>query len=146
MTGAPDFGFPKLLLCGDAGHIDHKAWIYPIVAGRYAFAAVGADLGPALRVLGSLTACEQIENASHNRRRISRASAQIDPGGLNHWAGRNAFAAARAGIENVFDPAVQGLDKRQSAGLVHYRDFSNARAAIGVIVKPSPKSGSQSRQ
>ena len=146
MTGAPDFGFRKLVLCGDAGHIDHKAWINPIVAGRYAFAAVGADLGPALRVLGSLTACEQIEDAFHNRRRISRASAQIDPGGLNHRAGRNAFAAARAGIENVFDPVVEGLDKRQSAGLIHYRDTSNARTAIDVIVNPLPKSDSQFRQ
>jgi hypothetical protein len=42
----------------------------------------------------------------------------------------------RAGIENVFDPVVQGLDKRQSAGLLHYRDSSNARATINVIVKP----------
>ena len=62
---------------------------------------------------------EQVENAVDDRWGIRRVGTKIDPGRLNHRACRDAFAAAGAGIENVTNPAVQGLDEGFSVSFCH---------------------------
>src|SRR6516162_744340 len=112
MASAADFRLTELLLCRDPRHVDHEARVDPVVAGRDAPATIGADLGPARRISGSLAAAEQIENTADNRGCGNTVGSKVDPGRLDHRTRDNAFAAASARIEDVIDPLVQRIDKR----------------------------------
>ena len=102
---------PFFRFCCDPRHVDHEARVDPVIAGRDALAAIGADLRPALGIRRARAAGEQVEHAIDDRDRVCRFAAQVEPGRLDHRAGLDAFAAAGAGVEGVSDPPVKGIDE-----------------------------------
>ena len=56
---------------------------------------------------------QQVENAADDIDRVFR----VETGRLDHRARPDAFAAARAVVENVVDPAPQRVEKRNPAGI-----------------------------
>src|SRR5690606_28424896 len=131
-----------LRLRGDPSHVDHEAWIYAIVAGGNAAAAVGADLGPALRLRRSGAAAQEIEGPFDHRGRIGC----IDAGRRDHRAGLDAFAAPGACVENVFHPTVQSIQER-GTGSGHHRspavvgpdDSGEPRPSSTPAEEPAPR-------
>ena len=141
LRAAPHGVVAELRLCRDARHVDHEARIDPVIAGRNALAAVGADLRPALGILGPGAPGKQIEDTPDDIDRVFR----VETGRLDHRARPDAVAAARAGIEDAFDPAMQRVEERYSAGIRDRHRHPPGRpvsrsviADIGSRGKPPP--------
>jgi hypothetical protein len=103
----------------DPRHVDQKARVDAVVAGRDALAAIGADLGPARGFGDAWPAGNEVHEAGGDDRRALALAAGVDPGRLDHRARGNAFAAAGAGVEAGLDPSAQGIEKADAGGVLH---------------------------
>jgi hypothetical protein len=64
-------------------------------------------ISPTLRRRHAFTAGQQVDDAADDGGRVGPIFVQSDARGLDHRARRDAFATARAGIENVVNPSVK---------------------------------------
>src|ERR1700722_19082458 len=83
----------------DARHRQQEARIDAVVAGRDAGPAHDARAGPFASGFRAAAAAQEIDDAADDGDRIGIAEA----GGLDARTGGDAFAAARAGIDHLFD-------------------------------------------
>ena len=81
VRGAPHLGVAQLRLRRDPRHVDHEARIDPVIAGRDALAAVGADLRPALGLRRPGPARQQVEDAVDDRGALAASLPRSIPAG-----------------------------------------------------------------
>src|SRR5262249_24602643 len=122
---------------GDARHVDHEARVDAVIAGRDALAAVAADLRPALGVGVAVAAGEQVDDALGDRHAVGR----VEAGRLDHRAGLDAFAAARAGVDRRIDPRLHRFHKPAAAVRHHLLPVARQKGSAVQTLSPNRHSG-----